>query len=83
MAEKFFRHSVARSVCAIDSHGSRRGLPSFAAPQLLLALLAFLNFSLHAATLPGDWRRAMTVMLPPAAPLGVPVELEVIFEVSA
>jgi Protein of unknown function (DUF3999) len=55
-ASKFFRSSAARSVCITVSHGFRRGLTSAAAPQLLFALLAFLSFSLHAATLPSDWQ---------------------------
>ena len=52
---KFFRCSAAWLVVQTFSHGSRRGLLSGAAPQLLFALLALSSFSLHAANLPADW----------------------------
>ncbi len=74
--DAFFRPCRGLIYFKSSTHGSHRGLLSDAAPQLLLALLTFLNFSLNAATLPADWRREQSFTLSTAGltKLSLPVE---------
>ena len=72
----FFRRSAALAFSVIESHGSRRGLPSFAAPQLFCAGLLISSFHLAAAALPGDWQhdQSFTLTTPGLTKLNLPIE---------
>ena len=72
----FFRRSAALAFSLIESHGSRRGLSSFAAPQLLCAGLVVCSFTLVAAALPADWQydQSFTVTAPGLAKFSLPIK---------